>query len=204
MSAPSVTLTCPNCSTVHTLTGRAPGEPFTCPCGKVLTVPGDAPAPAAAPLQKRRPARLILAVAAFVLVVASGVALLVLLPRYRAYQARSANEEAGRQLYTLCSNVAALHDETGHWSAAGPAPRDVPRGSAVPFPKDATFEKLQFDPGKTRYQYQVLVDGNPDGDAHVRCVARGDLDGDGVLSEATLDIDENGMLRPVRWKDPLE
>lgn len=164
---------------------------------------GSPASPPASPSRRPR-ARTVLGAAFALLVVAAGVTTLLLMPRYRAYQARTFRAEAGRQLYTLCSSVAALHDESGHWTAAGPAPREVPRGAEVPFPKDSTFERLQFDPGRTRYQFQVIVEGNPDGDAKVRCIARGDLHGNGVVSEATLEIDENGMLRPVRWSQPFE
>jgi hypothetical protein len=139
-----------------------------------------------------------------VLALSAGAWVAIFMPRMRERQHRGHMEAAGRDLYTLCTNATALHDETGQWTAAGPLPASVPRGDAVPFPADATFEQLQFQPRSVRYQYQVVVETTPEGEAKVRCVARGDLDGDGQASEAILEIDENGMMRPVQWRDALE
>jgi len=156
------------------------------------------------PTRPRPSARKILLVMLGAIVVLLVAMVTIVLPRLRERQERSWTEEARTQLYTLCSNVAALHEETGHWISAGPQPREIPRRAQVDFPKDPGFERLQFDPGRVRYQYQVVVDGNPEGAAKVRCVARGDLNGNGVPSEATLELDPEGMLRPVKWKDQFE
>jgi hypothetical protein len=165
---------------------------------------GGARAGGEEPARGKARRRRVLRAVALVLVLSGGASVAVFGPRLRERQRRDLITEAGKQLYTLCTNVTALHDETGHWTAAGPQPAAVPRGEAVPFPKDPAFEQLQFQPGPGHYQYQVIVDGNPDGEAKVRCVARGDLDGDGQPSEATLEIDENGMMRPVTWRDESE
>jgi len=194
-----VTVTCPKCATVHTLTGRAPGEPFTCTCGNVMVLPGAVKA--AAPGPRRKVAGVVLGLAAAALAFGGLVVGVVVLPRVQRMRSEGLRAEAQTQLYTLCTNVAEPHGETGHWTAAGPQPKEVPSGAPVPFPQDADFEKLQFAPGPVRYQYQVIVEGNPEGDAKVRCVARGHVKGPGV-SEATLEIDENGMLRPVKWRNP--
>lgn len=98
----------------------------------------------------------------------------------------------------LCDNVAALQAETGELLAAGPVPAQVPRGRALPFPKDAAFARLDFDPGETPYQYQVEVRETPMGDAEVVCSARGDLDGDGQVSVFRVTLDGNGMKSPVQ------
>jgi len=193
-----VTVTCSKCATVHALTGRAPGEPFTCVCGHVMVLPGAVPA--ASRVAPRATGLVLgLATAALLLSAVAGVA--VVWPRVRRMQSEGLLAEAQTHLYTLCTGVAELHGETGRWLAAGPLPKEVPVGAAVPFPKDPDFERLQFNPGPVHYQYQVLVEGPPEGEAKVRCVARGQVRSPEV-SEATLEIDENGMLLPVKWHHP--
>jgi hypothetical protein len=68
----------------------------------------------------------------------------------------------------------------------------------VPFPKDAAFTRLDFDPGETAYQYRVEVREGAMGDSEVVCSARGDLDGDGQVSLFRVTLDGNGMKSPVQ------
>jgi len=131
------------------------------------------------------------------------VALGVLFLYFRGSEAGSdpsfANE-ARVNVLRLCGDVQSYRDEHGTFPAAGPLPRQVPQGGeAVPFPHDETFEKLGFHPGeRVRYQYQVVVQETPLGEAEVTCLARGDLDGDGQVSVFRVTLDANGMTSPVQ------
>src|SRR5262245_51351381 len=72
------------------------------------------------------------------------------------------SSEARIQVLSLCNDVSAYQSESGTLLRAGPQPREVPRGRAVPFPRDEAFEKLGFDPGpEVRYQYEVAVETDP-------------------------------------------
>jgi hypothetical protein len=108
--------------------------------------------------------------------------------------------EARVNVLRLCGDVQSYRDEHGTFLAAGPLPKQVPQGGeAVPFPHDETFEKLGFSPGeRVRYQYQVIVQETPLGEAEVACLARGDLDGDGQVSVFRVTLDANGMTSPVQ------
>ena len=112
----------------------------------------------------------------------------------------SFSNEARVNVLRLCGDVQSYRDEHGSFPAAGPLPAEVPRGGrAVPFPHDEAFEKLGFAPGeRVRYQYQVVVQETPLGEAEVTCFARGDLDGDGQVSVFRVTLDANGMTSPVQ------
>jgi hypothetical protein len=112
----------------------------------------------------------------------------------------SASEEARINLLALCQAVEEYRSETGTFLAAGPTPREVPKGGTpVPFPEDEAFKKLGFTPGTAvRFQYQVLVQENPVGEPEVTCYARGDQDGDGQNSVYSVTLDANGMTSPVK------
>ena len=104
--------------------------------------------------------------------------------------------EARTNVLTLCQEVID-HGSEGFFPA-GPTPPTVPRGIAVPFPEDPAFERLGFRPGPAvRYQYEVLAEETPVGDFQVRCVARGDLDGDGQTSELSVTIGASGRTGAV-------
>jgi hypothetical protein len=110
------------------------------------------------------------------------------------------SQEARVNVLRLCDDVQSYRNENGTFPAAGPLPKEVPQGGrAVPFPHDETFEKLGFAPGeRVRYQYQVVVQETPLGEAEVTCFARGDLDGDGQVSIFRVTLDANGMTSPVQ------
>jgi hypothetical protein len=48
------------------------------------------------------------------------------------------------------------------------------------------------------------VETTPLGDNEVRCIARGDLDGDGKVSTFTVVLDANGMMGPIQVEDEGE
>jgi hypothetical protein len=108
-------------------------------------------------------------------------------------------DEARINVLALCDAVEMYRAENGVLLAAGPTPREVPRGGKpVPFPHDETFEKLGFAPGTAvRLQYQVVVREDPVGEPEVTCYARGDRDGDGQNSVYSVKLDANGMTSPV-------
>jgi len=133
------------------------------------------------------------------LVVALAVGGWLYLRSVRSGAERLAGAQAARMnVALLCDNVAAFQAMTGELLAAGPTPAQVPRGQVVPFPHDEAFERLEFDPGPTAYQYQVEVRESPVGDPEVVCLARGDLDGDGQVSVFRVTLDANGMKSPVQ------
>jgi hypothetical protein len=75
----------------------------------------------------------------------------------------------------------------------------------VDFPEDPAFQQLGFAPGtRVRYQYEVQVSESQVGEPEVRCIARGDLDGDGKVSVYTVTLDANGMKGPVQVEDEGE
>jgi hypothetical protein len=110
------------------------------------------------------------------------------------------SNEARVNVLRLCSDVQAYRDEHGVFLTAGRVPRDMPRGGkAVPYVPDENLKKLGFAPGeRIRYQYEVVVQETPLGEAEVTCYARGDLDGDGQVSVFSVTLDANGMTSPVK------
>ncbi|MGZ3458352.1 MAG: hypothetical protein ACXU86_07570 [Archangium sp.] len=119
--------------------------------------------------------------------------------KYPAQQQALSNE-ARVNVLRLCGDVQSYRDEHGVFLAAGPVPREVPRGGkAVPFEPDENLKRIGFDPGpRIRYQYQVVVQETPLGEAEVTCYARGDLDADGQVSVFSVTLDANGMTSPVK------
>lgn len=114
--------------------------------------------------------------------------------------------EARVNVLRLCGDVQSFRDEHGVFLTAGPVPREVPRGGeAVPFAPDENLKRLGFNPGeRVRYQYQVVVQETPLGEAEVTCYARGDLDGDGQVSVFSVILDANGMTSPVKVEREAE
>lgn len=115
-------------------------------------------------------------------------------------QDQALSNEARVNVLRLCSDVQSYRDEHGVFLAAGPVPKEMPRGGkAVPFEPDENLKKIGFDPGeRVRYQYQVVVQETPLGEAEVTCYARGDLDADGQVSVFSVILDANGMTSPVK------
>ncbi|MHB8873716.1 MAG: hypothetical protein ACYC8T_08520 [Myxococcaceae bacterium] len=133
------------------------------------------------------------------------VSLLILVgPSYARYRARGQALEARAGVRALCHTVADYHRETGVWVAAGPSPAEVPQGGSVPFPPDKEFALLGFLPGAVRYQYQVVVEQQQANAPQVRCIARGDLDGDGTASAFELELDPSGNPGALRVENEPE
>ncbi|HYO65049.1 MAG TPA: hypothetical protein VEU33_03115 [Archangium sp.] len=114
--------------------------------------------------------------------------------------------EARVNVLRLCSDVQSYRDEHGVFLTGGPVPREVPRGGrAAPFEPDENLKKLGFSPGnRVHYQYQVVVQETPLGEAEVTCYARGDLDGDGQVSLFSVTLDANGMTSAVKVERETE
>jgi hypothetical protein len=200
-------LVCPRCGATHELTGRKPGEPFNCSCGNELVAPAPPPRRAWG-----RKTALILTVLALPCVLGIwGVAFYLKRMqeleksadtafRTQARPGNSASDEARINVIALCDAVQMYRSENGEFLAAGPTPREVPKGGKpVPFPDDEAFKKLGFAPGTlVRFQYQVVVQENPVGEPEVSCYARGDQDGDGQNSIYSVTLDANGMTTPVK------
>ena len=67
------------------------------------------------------------------------------------------------------------------------------------FEPDENLKRIGFSPGEhVHYQYQVVVQETPLGEAEVTCYARADLDGDGQVSVFSVTLDANGMTSPVK------
>ena len=114
--------------------------------------------------------------------------------------------EARVHVLRLCGEVQSFRDEHGVFLAGGPVPREVPRGGeALHFEPDENLKRLGFNPGEhVHYQYQVVVQETPLGEAEVTCYARGDLDGDGQVSVFSVTLDANGMTSPVKVERETE
>ncbi|MCY1082282.1 hypothetical protein [Archangium lansingense] len=114
--------------------------------------------------------------------------------------------EARVNVLRLCGDVQSFRDEHGTFLTGGPVPREVPQGGeSVPFEPDENLKKIGFNPGeRVHYQYQVVVQETPLGEAEVTCYARGDLDGDGQVSVFSVTLDANGMTSPVKAERETE
>lgn len=114
--------------------------------------------------------------------------------------------EARVNVLRLCDDVQSFRNEHGAFLTGGPVPREVPRGGeAVSFEPDENLKKIGFNPGeRVHYQYQVVVQETPLGEAEVTCYARGDLDGDGQVSVFSVTLDANGMTSPVKVERETE
>ncbi|WP_164017564.1 hypothetical protein [Pyxidicoccus trucidator] len=107
--------------------------------------------------------------------------------------------EARVNVLALCDAVQSYRDEHGTYPAAGPTPKEVPKGGVpVPFPKEEPFVHIGFEPGEeVRFQYEVVVQESPVGEPEVSCLARGDFDGDGQNAVYRVRLDSNGMTTPI-------
>jgi hypothetical protein len=172
-----MTLVCPKCKTPNETGGAAPGTAITCTCGNVLAVPKSGG------MGGGGVALIVVAVLAIPCVI--GILAAIAIPNFIKFQKRSKTMEARSNVRQLCTEERAFKEQNGKFLAAGPQPAKVPRGEPpVAFPSDPDFEKLGFVAEKVRYQYQVVV--SQDGES-AQCIARGDLDGNGVTSEYVYD-----------------
>ncbi|RYZ40792.1 MAG: hypothetical protein EOO71_14670 [Myxococcaceae bacterium] len=137
------------------------------------------------------------------IVAGAALALLVILTgptrSGRASPEQLANE-ARIQVLALCDAVQAYRDEHGDYVPIAPFPSPVPRnGEAVPFAHDhEDFHRIGFEPGPTvHFQYEVTVQESPVGEPEVSCLARADMDGDGLNAVYRVRLDANGMTSPL-------
>lgn len=105
------------------------------------------------------------------------------LPGFQTFRARQRSAEPKFNVRQLCRLVLRHHEQQHVWRDAGPLPTPMPKEGAVPFPDDEAFTAFGFSPGKVRYQYEVKVEPEV-----VRCTARGDQDGDGVMATFSIAI----------------
>ena len=110
------------------------------------------------------------------------------------------SNEARVQVLHLCEQVQSYQEDHGAFLAAGPVPAQAPpRAQEVPFVPDENFKKLGFDPGeRVRFQYQVVVQETPLGEAEVTCLVRADRNGDGQVAVYRVTLDANGMTSAVQ------
>ena len=94
----------------------------------------------------------------------------------RSVRAREFEGKAGAK--ALCLAVSEYHQARGVWIQASPEPVSIPGLDGVEFRSTREFEQLGFAPGLVRFQYEVraVEQGS-------ECIARGDPDGDGVVTE---------------------
>jgi type IV pilus assembly protein PilA len=121
-----------------------------------------------------------------------GILAAVAIPNYIVYQLQAKATEATINLQTIAylEQVAVL--ETGSTIACESEPDQIPGSQRVQFVADQSWRDLGFVPQTpVAYQYRVEKKGE---DGFV-AVARGDLDGDGVMSEYRIDSDRMDLDR---------
>lgn len=158
------------------------------------------PAPAAPPRREKSSNRFLWAVGVGVLVPVF-IYLIAMGPAgVSQFFARRRSAEAKLNVRQLCRLALRHHEQQKLWRNAGPLPTPMPKGEAVAFPDDEAFKALGFEPGKVRYQYEVKVESEV-----VRCSARGDLDGDGVLASFSIAIlKDSREITAIDIDDELE
>lgn len=120
-------------------------------------------------------------------------------PQPAAPPVNALTTEARINVLRLCEAVQHYREEHGVYIIVPPNPPEVPRGVAVPWPAQEQFQAIGFEPGaQVRYQYEVTVHEDPVGEPEVTCLARGDLDGNGLNSVFRVTLDVNGTTSPVR------
>ena len=108
-----------------------------------------------------------------------GVTSAIAIPQFIGYIRRSKVAEAHYSLATLRSLVEIRCADTGALPPpTGPEP-PTPRSDRQGFRGTTGFSDLGFSPADPVY-YSYAIEPSPGG---IRVVARGDIDGDGVLSE---------------------
>lgn len=114
----------------------------------------------------------------------TGILLSLSAPSYTIYQRRAESAEALVTLETI-AHLEQVHIlETGRAMALEALPAQVPRATRVHIEATQAWRDLGVEfPTKARFQYSVETSGPRD--FIVR--ARGDLDGDGILSLYTID-----------------
>jgi hypothetical protein len=139
----------------------------------------------------------------FVACVGIGIVAAIAVPAFIGYIQRAKSSEAGSSLRQLRALVVRHCEERGVYpGTAGPLPAvPGPVLQNVRFDSDPGFAAIGFDPGVAVYYSYAIVPRA----AGVDLVARGDLDGDGMLSDFTIESREACACVPgVFVTDELE
>ena len=118
-----------------------------------------------------------------------GVMLGISVAGYSAHINNARAQEAVVQVHALAD---LLRSRPGKPVACAASPSTVPRGTAVDWVPSAGFKQLRWRPGaSTRFQYEVVVPGPKGAAFEVR--ARGDLNGDGLISQYRMRADSHTL-----------
>ena len=127
-------------------------------------------------------------------------------PGFQSFRARQWSAEAKLNVRQLCRLTLRLHERERVWREAGPLPDPMPKGGErVLFGAYKAFTEIGFTPHKVRYQYEVKLQREGEKIVLIRCMARGDQDGDGVLATFAVGvIPESKELTAIDITDELE
>lgn len=111
----------------------------------------------------------------------TGITAAVAIPSFINYVKRSKTSEARANLASIYAGLEGYYAANGSLPPSAPPTRAVPGPEMVIFPVGShpTWTALGFEPRDPQY-YSYELETHPDGTFVIR--ARGDLDGDGVLS----------------------
>jgi type II secretory pathway pseudopilin PulG len=119
-----------------------------------------------------------------------GILAAIAIPNFLKYQQRAKQTEAKINLRAIATAEKAYFGEHDAFVAAGPVPAGVPAGAPQVFTPDQGFKALGWQAeGPVRFQYIVTLDGPKSATG----VARGDLSGNGKISEFKVSITPEGM-----------
>lgn len=113
-----------------------------------------------------------------------GILASIALPNYSIYRHRARATEAIVALESIAYLQRVRVLEIGESIACEARPAEVPSAEGAKFEQTDAWKDLGFAmQGEVRFQYEAVKKG----DKGFTAIARGDLDGDGELSEYTLD-----------------
>jgi type IV pilus assembly protein PilA len=183
-------IACPKCKARHDISGRAPGDTFSCSCGNVLAAP-----------KKGGPVWIIVLVVILCCSVPCiGILAAIAIPNFIKYQLRAKQGEARVNIVGIRTAEIAYFQAHDGFVPAGPVPATIPGKMPADFSPDEGFKSLGWSPdGKVRYQYRVVVEGK-----EAIITARGDLDEDGKPAEFRVKLDADGHAGPVEDLTPNE
>lgn len=121
-----------------------------------------------------------------------GILAAIAIPNFIVYQLQAKASEATINLETIAylQQVAIL--ETGETIACEPRPEEIPKGTRTELVPTQSWRDLGFSTSsRVRFQYEVKKTGPESFVAY----ARGDLDGDGVVSEYRIDSEHMRIER---------
>lgn len=177
-------IACPKCQQRHDLSGRKPGETFSCACGNVLEA------------QKKGGGKWLVVLAILAAcVVPCLIMAAIAIPNFIRYGLRAKAGEAKVNLAAIRTAERVHFATANEFVAAGPVPARVPGKVKADFVPDPGFEAIPFKPeGRVYYQYEVRVTGP----RSAVIIARGDVDGDGKVAEFQMALEPEG---PAEVKD---